>query len=257
MRAKLAVCIASGIMAFPEIINKWCLFGIHMNEPEIIITGDGSHTLLMPFMNETYHSRNGAIQESIHVFISAGLQWKSAIQKKIRILEVGFGTGLNAALTRVVAQNESLFVNYVALEPNPLSIAITNRLNYHQHSAGIKQNQFNELHEWPLEILNDKDANFHFIKYFRTLQSFGKSETGFDLVYFDVFAPTTEPELWKPEIFLALFEIMQPRAALVTYCAKGQVKRDLIASGFNVERLAGPPGKREMLRAIKPDFNIS
>jgi tRNA U34 5-methylaminomethyl-2-thiouridine-forming methyltransferase MnmC len=217
------------------------------------ITKDGSHTISIPEMNVTYHSVHGALQESQHVFIEAGLNYylSKASKKNLSILEMGFGTGLNTLLTRIEAEKNNLSIYYAAIEAFPLSIALVHSLNYCQllnrldlQEAFITQHQS----EWDKTIAVTENMLLH--KCNQQLQDFEHKAT-FDIVYFDAFAPTTQPELWTKEVFEKLFSMLSAGGLLVTYCSKGDVRRALLAAGFKVEKIPGPPGKREMLRASK------
>ena len=225
-----------------------------MADLEMITTSDGSHTLFNTELNETYHSVHGAIQESLHVFIKNGLQFfESSIQPaEIKILEIGFGTGLNALLTLQYALETGIKIHYTSLEAYPLGKDIPGQLNYPallntEKLAGLFQN----LHEasWDKEsiIIN----NFTLVKLLIRLQEADLGLARFDLVYYDAFAPSKQPEMWELSILRKVEQSMKPGAILVTYCAKGQVKRDLKSLGLLVETLPGPPGKKEMVRAVK------
>lgn len=220
-----------------------------MNAIKIFITGDGSHSLLNEALNETYHSRHGAVRESEHVFIKHGLNFLIENQKpeSISILEVGFGTGLNALLTLTEAIHQNIDVAYTSLETNPIQPEIWKTLNYPD-----SDNLFRELHlaQWQKSEL----IHYHFklLKLEKSLQSVELDPRQFDLVYFDAFAPNKQPELWELQILEKVAGTMKAGGVFVTYCAKGQLKRDLKALGLRVESLPGPPGKREMVRAVKP-----
>lgn len=223
---------------------------------EIRVTHDGSHTLYNPQLNENYHSVHGALDESVHVFIEAGLKPVLQEKKGIYLLEVGFGTGLNAWLTACNVQKlypESI-VSYVAVETHPVPAEIIDKLNYPQISNGFssKVELYQQLHTaaWESEtkILYNQ---FHLRKFPVSLQDF-KPYWLFDLIYYDAFAPNKQPEMWDQSLFQKIYDITVPGGMLVTYCAKGQFKRDLREVGWEVESLPGPTGKREMTRAIKP-----
>lgn len=220
----------------------------------MIITADGSHSIAIPDLNVSYHSIHGAIQESRHVFIDAGLKYLLAQSEKeqISILEVGFGTGLNALLTAIEIEKLETTVYYVALEPFPISSEEAASLNYcDQLKKKDLQEDFNRMHEnwWNKSLVVGENMMMHKSK--TTLQEFQHS-TAFDLIYYDAFAPAAQPELWTKEIFQKVFDLLKPNAILVTYCSKGDVRRAMIAAGFSVKKLPGPPCKREMLRATKP-----
>jgi tRNA U34 5-methylaminomethyl-2-thiouridine-forming methyltransferase MnmC len=220
---------------------------------EIVVTRDGSHTLSIPEKGVTYHSVHGAIQESRHVFIEAGLKHllNQTDAEQISILEMGFGTGLNALLTAMEVEGTETSVYYVALEPFPISVEEAALLNYcGQLDHEDLYQDFIRMHqcEWNKSFAFTK--NFFLHKSGKTLQTF-EHTTGFDLIYYDAFAPAAQPELWTKEIFAKLFSLLKQNGILVTYCSKGDVRRAMQAAGFVVKKLPGPPGKREMLRAEK------
>jgi tRNA U34 5-methylaminomethyl-2-thiouridine-forming methyltransferase MnmC len=218
-------------------------------KPEIIESADGSHTLRVESLNENYHSHKGALTESLHVFLKMGLALFSE-KESIQLLEVGFGTGLNAMLTAL--DKDRKHVNYTSLETYPLSWEMVSKLNYAKLSNDSKAERvFEKMHTTPWGEFAEITEGFSLRKVKSGLQVF-QSDIHFDLVYYDAFAPHAQPELWEPVIWQKLFEMMIVGGVLVTYCAKGQVRRDMQAAGFKVERLEGPPGKREMIRATKP-----
>ena len=229
---------------------------------ELQLTADGSHTLFIPEMDEHYHSVNGAVQESRHVFIEAGLHHLE--RREITILEIGFGTGLNAWLTLEEAEKSGRNVYYTGLELYPLEWQLVEQLGYisanEQLMPGDNQcpahELFKQLHTSPWE--EDVPITPHFT--LRKVQKdFNKLETeteGWkaDVIYFDAFAPEKQPEMWSQELFNRLYVLLNNSGILTTYCAKGVVRRMLQAAGFIVERLPGPPGgKREILRARKQE----
>jgi len=225
-------------------------------ERKIITTKDGSHSIAIPEMNVTYHSVHGAIQESMHVFIDAGL--RSGLSKwpdrsiEIKVLELGFGTGLNALLTLIEADKLKQAIHYSAIELFPLSTEEAKQLNYcEQPGQSSYQTLFEKLHqcEWEKDILITPYFTLHKTK--TNLITFSTNQS-FNLVYFDAFAPNAQPELWTAQIFQKLYSMMTPEGILVTYCSKGDVRRAMQAAGFSVEKIPGPPGKREMLRVKKP-----
>ena len=215
---------------------------------KIILTEDGSNSLYHHDLDETFHSKHGAIQESQHVFIENGLRYFIAQhqQQDISVLEYGFGTGLNTLLTLMAKAQRTIF--YESIEKYPLALDIVNQLNY----GGIlgHQDEFTKIHttEWgEAEEIKDgftlKKVNTDFRAY--------QNDSTFDLIYFDAFAPSTQPELWQLEVLEQCYDLLVPNGILVTYSAMGQLKRDLKAIGFEVESLPGPPGKFEMTRATK------
>jgi tRNA U34 5-methylaminomethyl-2-thiouridine-forming methyltransferase MnmC len=215
-----------------------------MTPLQLITTEDGSHSIYNSELNEHYHSTHGAIQESRHVFIEAGLKQRRKIKTEISILEIGFGTGLNCLLTHVAALEQGLSIAYTSLEPFPLSETMVGPLNYPEmlgHAEVFKR--MHSMHEGSIQI-NEK---FLLHRTTQSLLAFLPS-VKYDLIYFDAFAPDVQPELWSEEVFQKMFDCLVPGGILVTYCAKGQVKRNMKKAGFVIERLPGPPGKREMTR---------
>lgn len=258
----------------------------------IQLTKDHSHTLYVPELDETYHSRNGAIEEAMYVYIGRGLldfvaggdygSWimdhskqqtfgKSAEESivhspqttvseqpenkkpqtvNVKLLEIGFGTGLNAWLTALECAKNNLACAYHSLETYPLPIDITKQLNYSANATDAEKELFKQLHtaEWnkPVSIT----ANFELTKHHVSLQAFVPTET-FDIIYFDAFAPEKQPELWHEDGFQKLYDCLNPNGIIVTYSSKGDIKRLWKKIGFDVERLPGPPFKRHMLRGRK------
>lgn len=214
---------------------------------ELRITEDGSHTFYLPDMDENYHSIHGAIQESKHVFIDAGL--KQVRKKKLTILEVGFGTGLNAILTLLEAQKLKLSINYIGIEKYPLTDAEFTHLNYASLMECNCQEEFLSLHKVAWDKKETVVENFQLTKIKNDIITFPFDQFPlFDLVYFDAFAPNKQHEVWNKEIFKKIHSQCNQGAVFVTYCAKGIVRRDLQTVGFTMERIPGPPGKKEMLR---------
>ncbi len=212
---------------------------------EVEFSSDGSATLYVPLLNEHYHSVHGARNESMHVFIDAGLRQISS--ESIRILEVGMGTGLNVLLTATHARGKT--IEYQTIEKYPLSPEIYRQLNYFDNEE--EKNLLMQIHqsEWNKKV--DLKPGFTLIK---TAGSFMDAAIGkkFNLVYYDAFAPEKQPEMWEPALFEKIYHAMASGGILVTYCAKGHVRRLLQSIGFRVERIAGPPFKRHMTRAFKP-----
>lgn len=214
-------------------------------------TADGSHTLYVPDLEEHYHSVNGAIQESKHVFISMGLH--EITKSYISILEVGFGTGLNALLTFIESELGSTKISYNTIEKYPLSLDLTSKLNYSELSAESNV-IFDTIHKAAWNSFVEISSSFRINKIngdFTDLKCWEKSNEIFDLIYFDAFAPDKQPDLWTQNIFDYIYRLTSINGVFVTYCAKGVVRRMLQKAGFIVERLPGPPGKREMLRGRK------
>lgn len=218
---------------------------------KLFTTADGSLTFFLPELNEYYHSHHGAIQEARHVFLKNGLFEKTA-QKEISILEVGFGTGLNAFLTAVEAINRKMEISYTGLEAFPLTPQEAQEMAYTSNpDLELFDDLFSEIHATSWGEFANINASFKLKKQKETLQQISFENGSFDLVYFDAFGPRVQPELWTEALFAKIYAALKPGGILVTYCAKGQVKRDLKSAGFDVETLDGPPGKREMIRARK------
>lgn len=219
-----------------------------------IVTEDGSHTLYIPEMDEHYHSVHGAVQESTHVFIETGFKAKERTEYKV--LEIGFGTGLNALLTAIEAVHSEVKVYYTTLELYPLPPEITVHLNYPSVLSLNEQDTQMYQRIQDAEWLRDEgdytqiSPNFFIRKLFVDFTKYPFLEK-YNLIYFDAFAPDKQPEMWDSALFEHISEATEAGGVLTTYCAKGVVRRALIAAGFNVERLPGPPGKREMLRGTK------
>lgn len=221
-------------------------------ERKIILTSDNSHTIEIPELKVTYHSRHGAIAESQHVFIEAGLNYYTSNHvTKVNILEMGFGTGLNALLTLIEKDQQDLFVHYTAIEKFPISIGEAGILNYHRNllKPGLRE-AFMEMHEceWSKDVLIKE--GFILKKVQTDLHQFIPSQK-FNVIYYDAFAPAAQPELWTQDIFKKIADMMEDDAVLVTYCSKGEVRRAIQGAGLKVEKLPGPKGKREMIRVKK------
>jgi len=220
---------------------------------EIIITGDGSSTIHIPEWNEQYHSKHGALQEAKHVFINSGLipYFNENKKTEISILEIGFGTGLNALVTWEEASAQNIEINYTGVEAYPVATEEVEKLNFVEVLNDQKaESFFKAIHtsEWEKEIKITEKFNLKKQKKF--FQEIEDHEL-YDLVYFDAFGARVQPELWSVEIFKKMYEALKYNGVLVTYAAKGSVRRAMLEVGFIVERLPGPPGKREMLRATK------
>ncbi len=219
---------------------------------EHFITADGSSTLILPGLNEQYHSVHGAIQESNVVYIQHGLNFLK--RSPIKILEIGFGTGLNCLLTYAAALelNSGIRVDYTAIEPFPLPFDLLEKLNYKDviDSKNITE-IFRQIHATTTEkkVLIADHFSFTLIK--STVQKYQSAASDYDLIYFDAFGPDTQPEMWTMDVFEKMYSMLKADGILVTYCAKGAVKRVLKSVGFKVENLPGPPGKREITRALK------
>jgi tRNA U34 5-methylaminomethyl-2-thiouridine-forming methyltransferase MnmC len=215
---------------------------------QLITTSDGSHTIFVPELNEHYHSIHGAVQESLFIFIKNGFEVCES--DPLNIFEVGFGTGLNALLTAINSRAGTREVNYTSIEKYPLDEKIINSLNHHYFAGENGKEIFNLIHSSPWNI------NVNICKHFN-LEKIGMDFTNeppsgrYDLIYFDAFGPDKQPEMWTREMFAGIAAVTNKNGILVTYSAKGEVNRNLKASGFEVTLLPGPPGKRQMIRAVK------
>src|SRR5690606_20901642 len=229
-----------------EIINPVSL------ERYVITTGDGSKTIHLKEWNENYHSTHGAIQETKHVFIRHGLLFfieNLKDQTPISILEIGFVTGLNAFITLIEAENQHVAIDYLGVEAFPVKSSELKELNYsEQLSADL--NTFERLHRTSWEEKHAITDNFFLTKQKKLFFEIEDWEQ-FDIIYFDAFGARVQPELWTETIFKKMHDALKPQGILVTYSAKGSVRRAMQSVGFLVEKLPGPPGKREMLRAKK------
>lgn len=231
-------------------------------ERTLLKTDDGSYTLHIPQWNEQYHSKNGAVAEALHVFIKEGLHhyYSQNTPSEVSILEIGFGTGLNCILTYLEAQKNGFRIKYTGVEAFPLESREVQSLNYpsildrfYYDNASDKpstENIFTALHNasWEQAVLIAE--NFQLTKIKKTFAEIEDCSV-FNLIYFDAFGIRVQPELWTEEIFKGMYQALKPKGILVTYAANGQARRAMQAVGFSVERLKGPPGKREMLRATK------
>ena len=225
---------------------------------KIITTSDGSKTIQIEDWNEQYHSIHGAIQEANHVFIKHGLLFYfeniAIALEPIKILEIGFGTGLNAFLTLIKSEALKQPITYVGVEAYPVETEEIQQLNYVELISEDHKSQFHTMHEVPWESEHQITSNFHLEKqqkYFKDL----RLKNTFNIIYFDAFGARVQPELWTEDIFAIMFSALKTNGVLVTYSAKGSVRRAMQSVGFTVERLPGPPGKREMLRAQKNSPN--
>lgn len=222
-------------------------------ERRIIKTGDGSVTIHLPEWNEQYHSKHGAVQEARHVFLKMGLHHllKTNKSKELFILEIGFGTGLNAFLSLLEAESLNIQINYTGVEAYPIPPEEVKLLNYPEASqAEEKADLFLKLHEVPWEKSSSISNNFSLKKMEKNFDEINDNNL-YDLIYFDAFGARVQPELWTEEIFNIMYKALKRNGVLVTYAAKGSVRRAMLAAGFEVQKLPGPPGKREMLRAVK------
>ncbi|GAB4159759.1 MAG: tRNA (5-methylaminomethyl-2-thiouridine)(34)-methyltransferase MnmD [Winogradskyella sp.] len=248
---------------------------------KIITTSDGSKTIQIEDWNEQYHSIHGAIQEANHVFIKHGLLFycqcchpellpvrqtgdseshdschseRSEESQPINILEIGFGTGLNAFLTFLRAKELQQPINYVGVEAYPVRTEEIQQLNYVELISEKHKDEFENMHHSSWEAKHNISPIFTLEKQEKFFKDI-TDENAFDIIYFDAFGARVQPELWTEDIFLIMYKALKDHGVLVTYSAKGSVRRAMQAVGFTVERLPGPPGKREMLRATKHSAN--
>lgn len=223
-----------------------------MSDIEIIVTGDGSHSLRNKSLNETYHSTHGALQESNHVFIKNGLNYfiEYSETSPVNILEIGFGTGLNALVTLQQMENLDRVIHYTTIESNPLEEDLLSQLNYGS-AADHHRAMFLKIHKAQWEKGEAILSNFIIHKRKTSLQEVGLSSSNYHVVYYDAFAPSKQPSMWTIDVLKKVVDSMTDHGVFVTYCAKGQLKRDLRDAGLAVETLPGPPGKREMVRGTK------
>lgn len=219
---------------------------------EVVFTEDGSKSLYIPELEEHYHSFHGALQEAIHVFIKAGLykKWEES-SCSIKVMEIGFGTGLNCYLTYLESLKQNKEVDYYGIEAFPLSEDLISKLNYCD-LIGVETSpgEFLTLHKLDWNVKNQITKNFSLTKIQKKIQE-TTLETDFDLIYFDAFGPRAQEEMWSEAILEKMYNSLNRGGILVTYCAKGEIKRRLKNVGFIIEALPGPPGKREMTRAVK------
>lgn len=239
--------------------------GSQENKPEFatqvlqpVLTADGSHTLYSPAVNQHYHSTFGAIAESEHIFIRSGLSYYAGIHRTdiiragepIRILEVGFGTGLNALLSFQWAEETGVRVQYVALEAHPIDVELSEKLNFPE-MTGRKQDDdvFRRIHHaaWDTEVA--LSGNFSLIKIKKPVEAFEANARAYHIVFYDAFDPVAQPELWTADVLGKVAKTLANKGILMTYSVRGHVVRLLKSLGFGVEKLAGPPGKRHILRA--------
>jgi tRNA U34 5-methylaminomethyl-2-thiouridine-forming methyltransferase MnmC len=218
-------------------------------EREIIKTLDGSTTIHLKEWDECYHSKHGAIQEAKHVFIKNGLSLFG--DKPVSILEIGFGTGLNAFITFLESNQKQQKIDYVGVEAYPVDASEVLEMNYVTELGALEfDNIFEKMHKCEWDQKTEISTCFSLTKRKQFFDEIDDYEI-FDLIYFDAFGYRVQPELWSTEIFQKMYNSLKPNGVLVTYAARGVVKRSMISVGFTVEKLAGPPGKREMFRATK------
>jgi tRNA U34 5-methylaminomethyl-2-thiouridine-forming methyltransferase MnmC len=221
-----------------------------MTDYQLKTTSDGSHTIFIPQINEQYHSLNGAVTESLHVYIEHGYLFSRSISPVI--LEIGFGTGLNCLLTALKAEQLKRFTTYLTVDNNILPSELISQLNYDKILPDQSQSLFSKIHKvpWGEKITVSDYFKLHKIYADVTKPDWHLSEFC-NIVYFDAFGPDKQPTMWTEKIFSVIFEALLPEGVFVTYSAKGEVRRRLTNIGLTVKRLPGPPGKKEMLRGIK------
>lgn len=222
--------------------------------PEIVLTADGSHSLFIAELDESYHSHHGALQESMHVYIHAGLEFAiNQGRKSPKVFELGMGTGLNAFLTGMYSIQNKVKIIYHTIEKFPVDPDALHHLNY---SSMKELKDYKDLIDKVIDAEWNKSININ--EYFEIQKIYGDfldlkmEENSFDVFYFDAFGFRAQSELWSEVVFQKCFEMLRPQGVLVTYAAKGLVRRTMQKIGFEVSRIPGAPGKREMLRAIKP-----
>jgi tRNA U34 5-methylaminomethyl-2-thiouridine-forming methyltransferase MnmC len=220
----------------------------------LIVTKDGSHSVAIPEWQVSYHSLYGALQESLHVFIDSGLRYWWGQHPNVSrcvVFEMGFGTGLNALLTTLESKRQQRKVMYETVEAFPLETSIVKQLNYCEVlQKPFWQPVFDSLHSGEWNTTHAITNFFSFRKVKSLLANYSPSEP-VNVIYYDAFAPTAQPELWTKEVFEQMLGMLAPDGILVTYCSKGDVRRAMLEAGFRVENIPGPPGKREMIRAEK------
>ncbi len=217
---------------------------------EVILTADGSKTIYIPDMNENYHSTNGALQEAMHVFIQNGIRTFNS-KDEMTVFEMGFGTGLNALLTLVEAVNSNRTINYIGIEAYPVELELIKEINYEHLVDKRFTASFSLMHSLLWGERHIIHPNFTFQKIHAKIQDYLPLNASIDIIFFDAFGPKVQQEVWTIDVLKKMYDMLKPNGILVTYCAMGQMKRDLKSLGFKVEGLSGPPGKREMTRAVK------
>ena len=217
---------------------------------KVQLTEDGSSTIYIPEMDETYHSSHGAIQEARHVFLKHGIE--SLDEGDLRIFEMGFGTGLNALLTLQSSNRLNKKVAYHSIEAYPVELELIERMNYVDEIDASYTEDFKLMHtcDWNEDVQLAEQFVLH--KIHAKIEEYAMPEAFYDLIFFDAFGPRAQEKMWTIEILHKMYDGLVKGGVLVTYCAQGQFKRNLKTLGFEIEALPGPPGKREMTRAIKP-----
>lgn len=219
---------------------------------EIIETSDGSKTIRILDLDENYHSHHGALQEANHVFLANGLSYFNKLEG-ISIFEMGFGTGLNAFITAVEAEKKKMKIKYTGIEAFPVNSEEIKALGYDGLLGNNYKAIFQKIHDTKWGVFEDVNSSFSLCKIHERLENVTLESHSFDLIYYDAFGPRAQDEMWTVNLFQKMYDSLKKGGILVTYCAKGQVKRNLKQVGFKIEALPGPPGKREMTRALKLD----
>lgn len=218
---------------------------------ELLQTSDGSFTIHLPEWNESYHSKHGAIQEAYHVFIQNGLDFFSD-KDQVSILEIGFGTGLNAFITLLESKNRNQKIQYTGIEAFPVTEEIYEKLNYPELlNASEHKTLFMDLHRSEWNLKHEITSTFLLEKYQMKFEEI-IFENKYDLIYFDAFGFRVQPELWSLDIFGRMYKALKNKGILTTYACRGVITKNLKQSGFEVKKVAGPIGKREMTLAFKP-----
>jgi len=231
------------------ILTKFAAAMIAKKNNNLQVSRDGSHTLMSKHFGETYHSSFGAVQESNHIFMDAALGFVKGGLKQIAVFEVGFGTGLNALLTYAYARDNQMEINYIAVEKYPVEMSVVEQLNY-PDLLNLEKDLFLKMHSAiGKELLLSPFFKLTVIE--AALQDYHMPDDFFNVVFFDAFSPESQPEMWKQSCFEKIYQSMRVGGVLTTYSSKGIVKRALKAAGFSIEKLPGPPGKREFVRAVK------
>lgn len=216
---------------------------------EIIKTEDGSTTIRIPDLEENYHSSHGAVQEAKHVFVKHGL--KAISKDSVRVFELGFGTGLNALLSLKFGVENDINIQYFGLEAYPVDIELINELNYVEIIGEEYGEAFHKMHVATWNKPGQISSQFELTKFEEKIEELKIDVEPFDVVYFDAFGHRAQPEMWDISVLKKMSDLLVDGGLLVTYAARGQFKRDLKSLGFEIESLPGPPGKREMTRAVK------
>lgn len=214
-------------------------------------SNDGSHTLFSEKFQVTYHSLHGATTESRVVFIDAGLNYFQNLENKteISVFEMGFGTGLNAFMTALWAEKNKVSIQYTGIEAYPIAYQHLQELNYPAILGG--SDIFEIIHKITWESMQSVTSYFKLHKIKTTLQELIPMEESVDIIFYDAFGPGAQPELWETDLMAKNYSILKKGGILVTYCSQGQFRRNLKDAGFMVDKLHGPPGKREIVRAYK------